>query len=195
MGRDLTHQSSNPVDTTIDLILRLARRRVCALPQSKIPGLTAPELAGQTIGIVGFGRVGHAVAQRARFELGMEILIFTRSEVAPTTLARLGARQVDGIEDLLSEADVVSLHCNAGPGNRHLIDAPRMDLMKETALLVNTACLRLVDQTALAQSLMFDMIGGAALDQFADTRIDPVLAHCDGLLRPEAPRPALTLVA
>ncbi|MEX3014250.1 2-hydroxyacid dehydrogenase [Gymnodinialimonas hymeniacidonis] len=185
-----------PVDKTIDLILRLARRRVCALPGSKIPGLTAPELAGQTIGIIGFGRVGQAVARRARFELGMQVVIHTRRPVPVATLARLGARQVARIEDVLEVADVVSLHCNAGPGNRHIIDAPRLDLMKEEAVLVNTACARLVDQTALAQSLMFDMIGGVAMDHFDGTRIDSVLAHCDGLLRADAPtRPTLTLVA
>ncbi len=185
-----------PVDRTIDLILRLARRRVCALPGSKIPGLTAPELAGQTIGIVGFGKVGQAVARRARFELGMEVVIHTRSRVAPVTLARLGARQVNRMEDLLEVADVVTLHCNSSAGNRHIIDAPQMDRMKEEAVLVNTACARLVDQTALAQSLMFDMIGGAAMDHFDGARIDPVLAHCEGLLRTKAStRPALTLVA
>ncbi|MEJ6389726.1 2-hydroxyacid dehydrogenase [Gymnodinialimonas ulvae] len=186
-----------PVDLTIDLILRLARRRVCALPGGKIPGLTAPELAGRTLGLIGFGQVGQAVARRARFDLGMSIVVFTRSTVAPALLDRLSARQVDRIEDLLAMADVVSLHCPSGPGNRHLIDAPRMDLMKEEAVLVNTACAQLVDQTALAQSLMFDMIGGAAMDRFDGARLDPVLAHCDGLLRAGAAptAPTLTLVA
>lgn len=145
--------------------------------------LVGSKVSGKTLGIVGFGRIGQAMAQRAHFGFGMRILVQNRSVIAPEVLERFGAVQVDSIEDLLPRCDFVSLHCPGGAANRHLINSRRLDLMKPGAFLINTARGEVVDEHALAQALMFDCIGGAALDVFdAEPRIAPVLLECDNLV-------------
>ena len=124
------------------------------------------KVSGATLGIIGFGRIGQAMAQRAHFGFGMKILVQNRSPVAPETLARYNAEQVATIDGLLPQCDFVSLHCPGGAANRHLIDARRLDLMRPNAFLINTARGEVVDEHALAQALWFGTIGGAGLDVF-----------------------------
>ena len=100
-----------------------------------------------TLGIVGFGRIGRAVAQRAA---GFEMTVLATRETP--------------LDELLARSDFVSLHCPLTPSTRHLIDARTLTLMKPTAILVNTARGGVVDQGALAQALREGTIGGAALD-------------------------------
>lgn len=128
--------------------------------------LIGTKVSGATLGIIGFGRIGQAMAQRAHFGFGMKILVQNRSPVPPEVLARYNATQVASIEELLPDCDFVSLHCPGGAANRHLINARRLDLMKPTAFLINTARGEVVDEHALAQSLWFNTIGGAGLDVF-----------------------------
>lgn len=128
--------------------------------------LIGTKVSGATLGIIGFGRIGQAMAQRAHFGFGMKILVQNRSPVPAEVLARYNATQVATIEDLLPDCDFVSLHCPGGAANRHLINARRLDLMKPTAFLINTARGEVVDEHALAQSLWFNTIGGAGLDVF-----------------------------
>jgi lactate dehydrogenase-like 2-hydroxyacid dehydrogenase len=107
---------------------------------------------GATLGIVGFGRIGRAVAARARgFE--MEVLATSSS----TTPGR-------PLEEVLERSDFVSLHCPLTPATRHLIDARALERMRPTAILVNTARGPIVDQDALATALREGTIAGAALD-------------------------------
>jgi glyoxylate reductase len=101
-----------------------------------------------TLGIVGLGRIGSAVARRAE-GFGMEVIAAGRG---------------DDLEDLLAHSDFVSLHAPLTPETRHLIDAPALARMRPTAYLVNTARGGLVDQDALAQALRDEQIAGAALD-------------------------------
>jgi glyoxylate reductase len=108
------------------------------------------DLAGATLGIVGWGRIGQAVARRAA-GFGMEIVHSSRSSGVP-------------LEDLLERADFVSLHTPLTPETRHLIDAGALARMKRTALLVNTARGGVVDQGALRTALHDGVIAGAALD-------------------------------
>ena len=124
------------------------------------------KVSGATLGIVGFGRIGQAMAQRAHFGFGMRILVHSRSPVPPGVLARYGAEQVAGLDDLLPRCDFVSLHCPGGRANRHLIDGRRLELMRPGAFLINTARGEVVDEHALAQALWFGTIGGAGLDVF-----------------------------
>ena len=128
--------------------------------------LIGTKVSGATLGIVGFGRIGQAMAQRAHFGFGMKILVQNRSAVPAEVLARYGAIQVPSIEDLLPQCDFVSLHCPGGAANRHLINSRRLDLMRPGAFLINTARGEVVDEHALAQALWFGTIGGAGLDVF-----------------------------
>ncbi|MEM1306547.1 MAG: hydroxyacid dehydrogenase, partial [Pseudomonadota bacterium] len=141
------------------------------------------EITGKTLGIIGYGRIGQEMARRAHHGFGMNIVVQNRSRVAPEVLAQCNATQVDTVEDLLPQCDFVSLHCPGGAENRHLINARRLDLMKEDAFLINTARGEVIDEWALTQALTFDTIGGAALDVFdGEPRIAPDLMQCDNLV-------------
>jgi glyoxylate reductase len=145
--------------------------------------LIGTKVSGATLGIIGFGRIGQAMAQRAHFGFGMKILVQNRSPIAPDVLARYNAQQVDSIDALLPLCDFVSLHCPGGAANRHLIDARRLDLMKPSAFLINTARGEVVDERALAQALWFGTIGGAGLDVFErEPKIPPGLLGADNLV-------------
>ena len=145
--------------------------------------LVGTKVSGKTLGIIGYGRIGQEMARRAHHGFGMEIVVQNRSPVAPEVLAQCNARQVDSVEQLLPLCDFVSLHCPGGEANRHLINGQRLNLMKEDAFLINTARGEVIDERALTQALMFDTIGGAALDVFdGEPRINPDLAQCDNLV-------------
>ncbi len=128
--------------------------------------LVGQKLSGKILGIVGFGRIGRETARRARFGFGMTILVHNRSKVDAAVLAEFGARQVDDLDELVGQSDFVSLHCPGGEANRNLIDAKRLDRMKPTAYLINTARGEVVDEDALADALNTAKIAGAGLDVF-----------------------------
>ena len=145
--------------------------------------LVGTKVSGATLGNIGFGRIGQAMARRAHHGFGMKILVQNRSKIAPEVLAAYGATQVDTIEDLLPQCDFVSLHCPGGAANKHLINGKRLELMKQDAFLINTARGEVIDEHALVQALSFDMIGGAGLDVFdGEPRIAPDLLQCDNLV-------------
>jgi glyoxylate reductase len=112
--------------------------------------LLGPELHGATLGLVGRGRIGGAVARRAE-GFGMEVLAWSR-------------RAEVGLDELLERSDFVSVHCPLTDDTRGLIDDRALGLMKESAVLVNTARGRIVDTNALARALERGSIAGAALD-------------------------------
>ncbi len=124
--------------------------------------LLGPDIHGATIGIVGFGRIGQAVATRAA-GFGMTILYHDVNRLPDAVTAPLGAQYVP-MEELLERSDFVSLHVNLTPETRHLIDAAALRRMKPTAILVNTSRGPVVDGAALASALRDGVIGGAALD-------------------------------
>lgn len=145
--------------------------------------LIGTKVSGATLGIIGFGRIGQAMAQRAHFGFGMKILVQNRSAVPAEVLARYNAVQVPTVEDLLPECDFVSLHCPGGAANRHLINARRLDLMRPGAFLINTARGEVVDEHALAQALWFGTIGGAGLDVFErEPSVPEALLGADNLV-------------
>lgn len=145
--------------------------------------LVGTKVSGKTLGIIGFGRIGQEMAKRAHHGFGMKIVVQNRSRIAPEVLAQCNARQVDTVEDLLPQCDFVSLHCPGGAANRHLINSRRLDLMKPDAFLINTARGEVIDEWALNQALMFNTIGGAALDVFdGEPHIAPDLMQCDNLV-------------
>ncbi|WP_282153209.1 2-hydroxyacid dehydrogenase [Ruegeria atlantica] len=145
--------------------------------------LVGTKVSGKTLGIIGYGRIGQEMARRAHHGFGMDVVIYNRSQVAPDVLAKCNATQVDTVDELLPQCDFVSLHCPGGAANRHLINGRRLDLMKPDAFLINTARGEVIDEHALIQALMFDTIGGAALDVFdGEPRISSDLLQCDNLV-------------
>ncbi len=118
-------------------------------------------LRGQTVGIVGLGRTGSAVAARAR-AFGMRAVAYHPNR-PPEYFAERGATPVE-LDELLRTADVVSLQATLNPQTRHLIGERELGLMKPTAILVNTARGGIVDGAALARALREGQIAGAALD-------------------------------
>ena len=117
------------------------------------------ELAGLSLGIIGFGRIGRAVSEIA-LALGMNVL--TYSLEGPSAI---GANvQFVDLDEIFTRCDVVSLHCPLTPETHHLVDARRLAQMKPTALLINTSRGPLVDEEALAEALNAGRIGGAGLD-------------------------------
>lgn len=117
------------------------------------------ELAGKTLGIIGYGSVGSAVATIGA-ALGMEVVAHTRRPVRATTVP-VG---FVGLDDVFRRADVVSLHCPLSEATRGMVNAARLGLMKPTAYLINTARGPLVDEAALARALADGQIAGAGLD-------------------------------
>jgi len=124
--------------------------------------LLGPDVHGATIGIVGFGRIGQAVARRAQ-GFGMQILYHDLQPLPASVTDPLGAAYLP-LEELLPRSDFVSLHVNLSPVTRHLINAQTLAVMKPTAVLVNTSRGPVVDQTALADALRNGVIWAAALD-------------------------------
>ena len=145
--------------------------------------LIGTKVSGATLGIIGFGRIGQAMAQRAHLGFGMKIIVHNRSAVSPQVLARYNAVQAATIEELLPQCDFVSLHCPGGAENRHLINATRLGLMRPNAFLINTARGEVVDEYALAQALWFETIGGAGLDVYErEPHVPDVLLGADNLV-------------
>lgn len=123
-------------------------------------GMIQP-LREQTLGIVGFGRIGRAVAERAK-PFGLTVL--TADPYVDAALVRVAGVEPVSLDDLLARADIVSLNCPLSPETRGLIGRDELDQMKSTAVLVNTARGPLVDLAALASALEAGGIAGAALD-------------------------------
>ncbi|HTI05701.1 MAG TPA: phosphoglycerate dehydrogenase [Gemmatimonadales bacterium] len=122
------------------------------------------ELRGKTMGVVGLGRIGAHVAQLAR-AFGMQVI--GHDPYLPVERAAELHVRLLPIDDLLRQADVVTLHVALTDQTHHLIDANRLKLMKPTAVLINTARGELVDEAALAEAITAKRIGGAAIDVFA----------------------------
>ncbi len=124
--------------------------------------LMGPDVHGSTLGIVGFGRIGQAIARRAQ-GFGMTILYHDLGRANPAVEAELGATFMP-LEDLLPKADFVSLHVNLSPQTQGLINAERLRWMKPTAILVNTSRGPVIDSMALVDALRDGVIAGAGLD-------------------------------
>ncbi len=157
-------------DHALAMILACARHLLPAHQQVERGGWNAPEvmagvqrLASQTLGIVGLGRIGRAVARRAA-GFGLRILA-TDPAVDDLAMRVLGA-QPRPLQALLQESDYVTLHAPLSSTTRHLIGRDQLAAMKPTAYLINTARGGLVDQAALVAALQERRIAGAALDVF-----------------------------
>ena len=154
-------------DTVMGYLLAFARRQpwmdreMKAGKWQKLPGRALHEC---TLGIIGVGNIGKAVARRAR-AFGMTILGNDIVEIDHVFLAETGV-EMTSLDDLLSRSDFVSLNCDLNPTSRHLINARTLSLMRPTAVLINTARGPIVDEPALVEALQSGIIAGAALDVF-----------------------------
>lgn len=143
--------------------------------------LLGRDLYGATVGIVGAGRIGQRVAKTLARGFDCRVLYTARS-AKPEFERECGARRVE-LEPLLRESDFVSLHCPLTPETRHLIDAKRIALMKQTAYLINTARGPVVDEEALIDALEKRAIAGAGFDVYEnEPRFSPRLAGLDNVV-------------
>jgi lactate dehydrogenase-like 2-hydroxyacid dehydrogenase len=172
-------------DLTMALILATSRR-LCEgdrFLRSATPWVWGPRMmlgldisAGTTLGIIGYGRIGRAVARRARaFDMRI-IATPTRSPLDPQD----GATEFVDMPTLLERSDVVTVHCPLRPDTHHLIDADALKRMKPSAILINTARGEVVDEQALIDALRSGTIAGAGLDVFeGEPHVDPRLLELD----------------
>lgn len=137
---------------------------------------------GKTLGVLGLGRIGRAVAKRASSGFGMRVIYY--DPPVPIGEARAcGASPRESIEDVLRESDFVSLHMPASPENRHLINAERLAVMPRHAILINTARGDVIDEAALAAALTRGTIGGAGLDVYErEPRVDATLLELENVV-------------
>ncbi|MFN5101576.1 MAG: 2-hydroxyacid dehydrogenase [Planctomycetota bacterium] len=143
------------------------------------------EFEGKTLGIVGMGRIGHAVAKRMHGGWGMRI-VYTARDQKPEAESSFHATRL-GLDDLLRQSDVVSLHCPLTDQTRNLIGARELGLMKSNAVLVNTARGEVIDQAALADALSQRRIFAAGLDVTTPEpidRSDPLRSQAQCLILP-----------
>jgi glyoxylate reductase len=164
------------------LLLAVARRipeSEAALRRGIFPGaqsmrFAGGEVHGKTLGVVGLGRVGKAIARRAA-GFGMRVLYADRARLPRHEEAALGA-ECRALDDLLAEADFVSVSVTLTPDTAHLIGRRELSLMRATAYLVNTSRGPVVDEKALAEALGKGQIAGAALDVYEEEpRVEPAL--------------------
>lgn len=166
--------TDDTADDAIMLMLMVARRggegerhvRSGAWSGWRPTHMLGTRVSGKTLGLVGLGRIGRAVAHRARHGFGMRVIFHDPYPPPAAVVAELEAEPRGSVEDVLREADFVSLHSPATPETRHLIDARRLALMKRSAFLINNARGDIVDEAALAAALKQRTIAGAGLDVF-----------------------------
>jgi glyoxylate reductase len=159
-------------DICFGLLLAVARRivegdrlfRAGIYPGSQSNHLAGGAVSGKTIGIVGAGRIGQAVARRA-YGFGMRILYCDPLRLPEADEAKFGMIH-KSYDDLLREADFVTLHPQLGPDTRHLFGARELGLMKKTAYVINTSRGPVIDEAALVQALKEKHIAGAGLDVY-----------------------------
>ena len=134
---------------------------------------------GKRLGIVGMGRIGQAVAKRAR-AFGLQVHYHNRRRVAPEVEKALEATYWDSLDQMLARMDIISINCPHTPATYHLLSARRLALMKPTAYIVNTARGEVIDENALARMIENGQLGGAGLDVFEhEPAVNPKLLKSD----------------
>jgi lactate dehydrogenase-like 2-hydroxyacid dehydrogenase len=182
--------TDDTADIAITLLLNVARRAGEGERQLRSGGWTGwrpthllgAKVSGKTLGLVGFGRIAKAVARRAHHGFGMRIIFSDPYPPSAEEAKSLGAEQRATVEDVLAEADFVSLHCPATPETRHLMNAERFGRMQKHAFLINTARGDVVDEAALVAALKAKTIAGAGLDVFEkEPQVTPELVAMENV--------------
>jgi glyoxylate reductase len=165
--------TEDTADMTMALILAVPRRLVEGvdqLQQDKFQGwsplwMLGNRIWGKRLGIVGMGRIGQAVARRAK-AFGLQIHYHNRKPVAKTIEQELEATYWDSLDQMLARMDIVSVNCPHTPATYHLLSARRLKMMKPSAYIVNTARGEVIDENALTRMLAAGELSGAGLDVF-----------------------------
>ena len=167
--------TEDTADMTMALILAVPRRlaegaRILTDNPGEWAGwsptwMLGRRIHGKRIGIVGMGRIGTAVARRAK-AFGLSIHYHNRKRVNPATEDELEATYWDSLDQMLARVDIVSVNCPSTPATFHLISARRLALLQPTSYIVNTARGEVIDETALIKILREGKIAGAGLDVF-----------------------------
>lgn len=140
------------------------------------------KVTGKTLGLIGFGRIAQAVARKAHYGFGMKILFTDPYPPSQEIIDGLKATQYATVEELLREANFVSLHCPGGDATKHLINEQRLKLMRPSAHLINTARGDVIDSKALIRALKEGWIAGAGLDVYeGEPNIDPGFLELDNV--------------
>lgn len=165
--------TEDTADMTMALLLSVPRRLtegVKVIEEGRFDGwsptwMLGRRVSGKRLGIVGMGRIGAAVARRAR-AFGMSIHYHNRRPAAPSVAEPLQATYWPSLDQMLARMDFVTIHCPHTPATYHLLSARRLKLMRPEAVLVNTARGEIVDEVALVERLETGALAGAALDVF-----------------------------
>lgn len=182
--------TDDTADMTMALIVMISRRFAEGLRmvhQGTWTGWSPSTLLGHRVGgkrlaIVGLGRIGQAVAHRAR-AFGLEVVYHNRHRLPAALENMLGVRYEADLDAMIAGADVLSLHCPATPATHHILSAPRIAAMKPSALVVNTARGELIDEEALIAALTQGRLAGAALDVFEhEPAVDARLVGLENVL-------------
>ena len=165
--------TEDTADMTVALILAVERRLAegsRVIPEDEWSGwsptwMLGRRITGKRLGIVGMGRIGQALARRAR-AFGLQIHYHNRRRVAAAVEEELEATYWESLDQMLARMDVVSVNCPHTPATYHLLSARRLKLLKPEAIVVNTARGEIIDETALARLIEAGEIAGAGLDVF-----------------------------
>ena len=175
--------TDDTADVTMALILAVPRRLYegsALITAGAFDGwaptwMLGHRIAGKRLGIIGMGRIGQAVARRAK-AFGLQIHYHNRKQVQRHIEEELEATHWDSLDQMLARMDIVSINCPHTPATFHLLNARRLDLMKPEAYLVNTARGEVIDEAALARCLRDRRIAGAGLDVFErEPKVNPDL--------------------
>ena len=181
--------TEDTADMTMALILAVPRRLTegaAALrnPRSAWQGwsptwMLGHRIYGKRLGIIGMGRIGQAVARRAK-AFGLQIHYHNRRRLAEEIEREVEATYWESLDQMLSRMDIVSVNCPHTPATYHLLSARRLKLLKPTAYIVNTSRGEVIDENALARMIEADEIAGAGLDVFEhEPAINPKLLNSD----------------
>ena len=165
--------TEDTADLTLALMMTVSRRIVegaRSIEAGEFKGwaptwMMGRRLSGKRLGIIGMGRIGQAVARRAR-AFGMQIHDHNRTQVSPRIAEDLEATYWESLDQMLARMDIISVNCPHTPATYHLLSARRLKLMPVHAILVNTARGEIIDESALADLLASGGIAGAGLDVF-----------------------------
>lgn len=175
--------SEDTADMTIGLMIAVSRRFVegaQAINRGKWEGwsptwMLGNRIWGKRLGIIGMGRIGTAVARRAK-AFGLSIHYHNRHPVADYVEQELEATYWDDVDQMLPRVDFLSVNCPATPATKNLLSAERLKLLQKDAIIISTARGQIIDERALTQAISLGALGGAGLDVFAHGNdIDPEL--------------------
>ncbi|WP_108810373.1 NAD(P)-dependent oxidoreductase [Sphingorhabdus sp. Alg231-15] len=165
--------TEDTADMTMALILSVPRRlaegeklmRSGQWEGWKPSGMLGHCIGGKKLGIIGMGRIGQAVARRAS-GFGLSIVYHNRRQLPPAVEESFNASYIENLDELIQTCDIITIHCPHTPETHELINAERIEMMKPSTYLINTARGELIDENAMIEALQQEKIGGAGLDVY-----------------------------